>query len=88
MAVRIDDFKERENGMVYIAATIFVERESQKGIVIGEGGKMLKSIGSAARKEIEEMGGHKALLELRVKVSKDWRNDPNTLKLFGYGRKK
>jgi GTPase Era involved in 16S rRNA processing len=59
MAVRIDDFKERENGMVYIAATIFVERESQKGIVIGEGGKMLKSIGSAARKEIEEMGGHK-----------------------------
>jgi GTP-binding protein Era len=88
MAVRIDDFKERENGMVYIAATIFVERESQKGIVIGEGGKMLKSIGSAARKEIEEMGGHKAFLELRVKVSKDWRNDPNTLKLFGYGRKK
>jgi GTP-binding protein Era len=88
MAVRIDDFKERENGMVYIAATIFVERESQKGIVIGEGGKMLKSIGSAARKEIEDMGGRKAFLELRVKVSKDWRNDPNTLKLFGYGKKK
>lgn len=88
MAVRIDDFKERENGMVYIAATIFVERESQKGIVIGEGGKMLKSIGSAARKEIEDMGGRKAFLELRVKVSKDWRNDPNALKLFGYGKKK
>lgn len=88
MAVRIDEFKERENGMAYIAATIFVERESQKGIVIGEGGKMLKSIGSAARKEIEEMGGRKVFLELRVKVSKDWRNDPNTLKLFGYGKKK
>jgi GTPase len=88
MAVRIDDFKERENGMAYIAATIFVERESQKGIVIGEGGKMLKSIGSAARKEIEEMGGRKVFLELRVKVSKDWRNDPNALRLLGYGRKK
>ena len=88
MAVRIDEFKERDNGMAYIAATIFVERESQKGIVIGEGGKMLKSIGSAARKEIEEMGGRKVFLELRVKVSKDWRNDPNMLRQFGYGKKK
>lgn len=88
MAVRIDEFKERENGMAYIAATIFVERESQKGIVIGEGGNMLKSIGSAARKEIEEMGGRKVFLELRVKVSKDWRNDPNMLKQLGYGKKK
>lgn len=88
MAVRIDEFKERENGMAYIAATIYVERESQKGIVIGDGGKMLKSIGSAARKEIEEMGGRKVYLELRVKVSKDWRNDPNMLKQLGYGKKK
>ncbi|MFN8402654.1 MAG: GTPase Era [Anaerolineales bacterium] len=53
VGVRIDDFKERENGMLYIGATIFVERESQKGIVIGEGGQMMKAIGSAARKEIE-----------------------------------
>jgi GTP-binding protein Era len=88
MAIRIDEFKERENGMSYIAATIFVERESQKGIVIGEGGKMLKTIGSAARKEIEDMGGHKVYLELRVKVSKDWRNDANVLKQLGYGMKK
>lgn len=88
MAVRIDEFKERENGMAYIAATIYVERESQKGIVIGEGGKMLKTIGSAARKEIEEMGGRKVYLELRVKVSKDWRNDSNMLKQLGYGKKK
>jgi len=88
MAVRIDEFKERENGMAYIAATILVERESQKGIVIGEGGKMLKSIGSAARKEIEEMGGRQVFLELRVKVSKDWRNDPYMLKQLGYGMKK
>jgi GTP-binding protein Era len=88
LAVRIDEFKERENGMAYIAATIFVERESQKGIVIGEGGKMLKTIGSAARKEIEEMSGRRVYLELRVKVEKDWRNDENALKRFGYVKKK
>jgi len=88
LAVRIDEFTERENGMAYIAATIFVERESQKGIVIGEGGKMMKSIGSAARKEIEEMSGRKVFLELRVKVQKDWRNDPNALKQLGYVKKK
>jgi GTPase len=88
LAVRIDEFKERDNGMAYIAATIFVERESQKGIVIGEGGKMMKSIGSAARKQIEEMGGRKVFLELRVKVQKDWRDDPNMLKQLGYVKKK
>ncbi len=88
VAVRIDEFKERENGMAYIAATIFVERDSQKGIVIGEGGKMLKTIGSAARTEIEAMGGRRVFLELRVKVLKDWRNDEEWLKRFGYKVKK
>lgn len=84
VGVRIDEFKERENGMLYIAATIFVERDSQKGIVIGEGGRMLKSIGSDARKEIEGMGGRPVFLELRVKVLKDWRNDENAMQRFGY----
>jgi GTP-binding protein Era len=84
VAVRIDEFKERENGMAYIAATLFVERESQKGIVIGEGGKMLKIIGSMARTEIEAMGGRRVFLELRVKVLKDWRNDEEWLRRFGY----
>ncbi|MFN8462342.1 MAG: GTPase Era [Anaerolineales bacterium] len=90
VGVRIDDFKERENGMLYIGATIFVERESQKGIVIGEGGQMMKAIGSAARKEIEGMGGRPVFLELRVKVLKDWRNDENALQRLGYrmGKKK
>ncbi len=88
LAVRVDEFKERENGMTYIAATIFVERESQKGIVIGEGAKMLKQIGSAARKQIEEMGGRSVFLELRVKVEKDWRNNESALKRFGYKIKK
>jgi GTPase len=84
VGVRVDEFSERENGMLYIAATVFVERTSQKGILIGEGGKMMKSIGSAARKEIEDMGGRKVFLELRVKVLKDWRNDENALQRFGY----
>ena len=88
VAVRIDEFKERENGMAYIAATLFVERDSQKGIVIGEGGKMLKTIGSAARAEIESMGGRKVFLELRVKVLKDWRNDEEWLRRFGYKLKR
>jgi len=84
VGVRIDEFTERGNGMLYIAATIFVERESQKGIVIGEGGKMLKQIGSSARKEIEEMGGRAVFLELRVKVLKDWRNNEEALRRLGY----
>jgi len=84
IAVRIENFKERENGIVYIEATVFVEKESQKGIVIGSGGGMLKTIGTDARRSIEDMLGVKVFLELRVKVEKNWRNDPNALKRFGY----
>lgn len=88
VGVRVDEFAERENGMLYIAATIFVERDSQKGILIGEGGRMMKTIGSQARKEIEEMGGRPLFLELRVKVLKDWRNDENAMLRLGYKIKK
>ncbi len=90
LAVRLDEFSERANGSAYIAATLFVARDSQKGIVIGDGGTMLKRIGSAARKEIESMSGRKVFLEVRVKVAKDWRNDEAALRRFGYklGRKK
>lgn len=88
VGVRVDEFAERENGMLYIAATIFVERNSQKGILIGEGGRMMKAIGSAARKEIEEMSGRKVFLELRVKVLKDWRNDESAMQRLGYRIKK
>jgi GTPase len=84
VGVRVDEFAERENGMLYIAATIFVERNSQKGILIGEGGKMMKAIGSMARKEVEEMSGRKVFLELRAKVLKDWRNDENAMQRLGY----
>jgi GTPase len=88
VGVRVDEFAERENGMLYIAATIFVERNSQKGILIGEGGRMMKTIGSQARKQIEEMGGRPVYLELRVKVLKDWRNDENAMMRLGYKIKK
>jgi GTP-binding protein Era len=84
LAVRLDEFSERENGNAYIAATLLVEHDSQKGIVIGENAAMLKKIGSAARKEIEVMSGRKVFLELRVKVAKDWRDDEVALRRFGY----
>ena len=88
IAVRIDQYTERPNGMSYIEATLLVERESQKGIVIGEGGKMLKQIGSKAREQIEEMAGHQVYLQLRVKVEKDWRNNENVLRRLGYKLKR
>ncbi len=88
IAVRIDQYTDRPNGMSYVEATIFVERESQKGIVIGEGGKMLKQIGTKAREEIEAMAGHQVYLQLRVKVEKDWRNNESVLKRLGYKLKR
>ena len=72
LAVRMDEFSERENGNAYISATSWWSTNSQKGIVIGEKAAMLKKIGSAARMEIEAMSGRKVFLELRVKVDKDW----------------
>lgn len=81
--VRVDDYQERENDMLYIHATVIVERESHKGIVIGKGGSMIKQISTAARQEIEEMSGKLVFLELKVKVEKNWRNDPNFLSRYG-----
>jgi len=87
IAVRIDSFVERGDAGARIEATLFVERESHKGIVIGEGGKMIKEIGSKARKEIEAMSGRKVFLDLRVKVKANWRQDEKELQRFGYSRK-
>jgi GTPase len=88
IAVRLDEFKERNEDLDYIGATIMVERESHKGIVIGKNGVMLKQIGQSARQQIEAMSGKKAYLELRVKVDRDWMNNPNSLHWLGYNRKK
>lgn len=84
IAIRVDQYQERSETNAYIEATIFVERESHKGIVIGQGAEMLKRIGTRARQEIESMSGRKIYLELRVKVNKNWRNSPDALRLLGY----
>lgn len=88
LAVRVDEFRERGDEGAYLAATLLIERDSQKGIVIGKGGEMLKAIGTTARREIEKMSGRKIFLELRVKVNKNWRNDPFSLKILGYATDK
>ena len=82
-AVEIDSFKEKQKP-VLIQATVFVERESQKGMVIGAGGKKIKDIGSAARKEIEKLIGEKVFLELRVKVLEAWTSEIRKMKNLGY----
>ena len=82
IAVMVDEFKEKEK-LVSITATIYVERDSQKGIIIGKGGNMLKRIGTEARKEIEGVLGCKVYLELWVKVHKDWRKDSRFLRELG-----
>ena len=80
VAVRVDDYKERGEQGAYMAATIIVERESHKGIVIGKNGQMLKQIGTTARQEIEAMSGRKIYLELRVKVRPNWRDDEKAVR--------
>jgi GTP-binding protein Era len=85
IAVVIDSIERRENSdTVYVGATIIVERDSQKGIIIGKRGKMLKEIGQRARMDIEALLGSKVFLELWVKVQKDWRNKLSQLRDLGY----
>lgn len=81
--VVVEQFKEEKN-LIRINATIIVERESQKAIIIGKGGEKIKKVGSLARIEIETFLGKKVFLELFVKVEKDWRNKDKKLKSFGY----
>lgn len=84
IAVEVEEFKDRDDENVYIRATIFVERESQKGIVIGAKGSLLKKIGQQARADIENLLYCKVYLDLWVKVKPDWRNKDKALKQFGY----
>jgi len=83
IATQVQSYKERENGTLYIDATIYVERESQKGIVIGRKGQMIREIGTKAREELERATGQNVFLELAVKVQKDWKNDQTFLKQIG-----
>jgi GTP-binding protein Era len=84
-AVTVEAFKEEKKGsLVRIHATIHVERDSQKGIIIGKGGRMLKSIGETSRREIERLLGVKVFLKLFVRVQKNWSKDTRALRKFGY----
>jgi GTP-binding protein Era len=84
VAVVTEDFEQRDDGLLAISASIYVERDSQKGIVIGKGGSILKAVGTEAREEIETLFGHKVFLDLRVKVEKDWQRHPHALQRLGF----
>jgi len=83
-AVTVDRFFERPDGLIEIDATINVERDSQKGVIIGKGGAMLKKIGTAARKDLEEFLQARIFLQLFVRVQKEWSENSHLLKEFGY----
>lgn len=84
VAVVVDQFKERSEDLTYISANIFVERDTQKAIILGEGGRMIKRIGRDARQEIERLLEARVYLELWVKVKKRWRKDERELSRLGY----
>jgi len=83
IATQVDEYKEREDDLLYIHGMIFVEREAQKGIVIGKKGMMIRKISTDAREAIEEMTGKRVFLDLQVKTQKDWKNDPAFLRRIG-----
>lgn len=84
LTVLVEDIEERDNGVTYIDVNVIVERRSQKGIVIGKGGDMLKTVGQEARSEIEALLGTSVFLDLRVKVEKDWQDQPQLLDRLGF----
>jgi GTP-binding protein Era len=88
IAVEVDEFTERNEKMTYISAVIYVERQSQKPIVLGDGGRMIKAIGQAARPDIEEVVGTRVYLELWVKVWEKWRTRSGMLRQLGYAIEK
>ncbi len=85
VGVALDESERSSSGLWRLAATVFVERESQKGILVGRGGMMVKRIGTDAREDLERLLGERVYLDLRVKVRKDWRRDASQIKRFGYG---
>jgi GTP-binding protein Era len=86
VAVKVNTWTERENGVLYIQADLYVERDSQKGIVIGRGGRMLKSIGTLARESLTHWLDQPIYLDLEVKVLKAWRKDERALRYLGFTR--
>jgi len=84
LAVIVDEIETREAGTIYVAATAYVERKSQKGIVIGKGGSLLREVGGAARKDLERFFGGRVYLDIRVKVEEDWQRRDQTLDRLGF----
>ncbi len=84
LAVVVDEQVEREDGVLQLYVLLYVERESQKGIVIGRGGARLKDVGTRARRQVEALLGTRVHLDLRVKVAKDWQRDPKQLQRLGF----
>ncbi len=84
VAVFVDEFKERQNGLVYISADILVERDSQKSIILGQSGNMIKRVGQSARKEIEQILDQKVYLDLWIKTRRHWRRNEQILRHIGY----
>lgn len=87
IAVTVERYHEREDGLTEIETSLICEKDSHKGIIIGRGGSMLKRIGTLSRRELEELTGGRVYLKLFVKVRKDWRDNELMLKHFGYSRK-
>jgi GTPase len=79
----VEDVQERDDGLLVVSARLWAETESQKGILVGAGGRMVKAIGMAARREIEAMLGRRVHLDLRVRVRKGWRRDEGLLDRLG-----
>lgn len=84
LAVLVEEIETRPNGLVAVSATVFVERKSQKGIVIGKGGALLRDVGREARADLERMFGAKVFLDLRVKVEPDWQRRDASLDRLGF----
>jgi GTP-binding protein Era len=82
--VVVSTAQKKRAGLIRMGATILVERDSQKGIVVGKGGTKIRDVGIAARKKLQDFFGCKVMLDLRVKVDKNWRNDVDKLKKYGY----
>ena len=84
LTVVVDEVAQRETGTVYVGATVYVERDSQKGIVIGKGGSLLRSVGGEARADLERLFGADVYLDLRVKVERDWQRSDQLLDRLGF----
>ena len=84
VAVVVEDIETRDNGVVYVAAVVYVERDSQKGIVIGKGGSMIREVGSRAREDLEALFGADVFVDLRVRVEKDWQRRDQALDRLGF----